>query len=830
MKNNSTKIQPKLMSNYQFWKPRLVALVATTLVLVFAAQPVLAAKHAAKVIYSFGDVKADSKSGSRGLKKGDMVYSGETVSTLRGRAQIKFTDGGFASLQPNTDYEINEYKFEGKADGKERSFLSLLKGSVRLVTGVIGKANRKNFRIRTAVATIGIRGTQGTLSHDPSTNVTVLKGHGGEWTLDSGSFFGPVPAGQSYSCNGVSCSSIAGTRTRAEVSRGSGKRSQKKQAYQQGNQTDDDGRNCDLGGGCAALTVEVEQHGSFAGEDGEEGLTAGTDFLEGLGVVSLGDKPVAFVSDGKTDGDYTINIIATDISAVEQAIAGVNDGEGDADDSGNSFLDEATEFLAELDEGLLAQLESNPASVAEEDFTTTDEGVTLGRIWQGNVYVASKNLATGEFDERIDTLRNFQSLHFVYGDDIQDLTFEGVGYYALTAATFPTAVDGSMIGTMPTSGFLSWDFLTGTGDVMLSGIVFDGMDFTISGSIGKADIGDRANPSINSVFTEVDVNATYLSGGLSMTAPAVVDGNFFTENGDSAPQAAGLTYGVDYLYPFVGAAAFGLGEAPEIVTEEEPVVIVTDTTIKYALNHLDTMFPPGTPGSYSNGDDQFPMGTPLNNFSAANGDTFSEAGSTIAESGNNGGVSWARFSGPYSFTAPGAVLGNQLEDFHAIKTDYTATDAVITSTTGTVLFDQFNGTSPTLLFDSGGGSGPYNQALGSLTKAEFSANFTTGTMDSIDIRGDFPTLGPGSFTLLAGPSPFSAGFASATGDFTDDGTTGCMATCTGVLSGNINYGFVSDMPEGPITGVISSYNAGGTGSTAFDISGVVHSTPYSGGM
>lgn len=34
-----------------------------------------------------------------------------------------------------------------------------MRGGVRFVTGAIGKVKRKNWRMRTAVATIGIRGT-----------------------------------------------------------------------------------------------------------------------------------------------------------------------------------------------------------------------------------------------------------------------------------------------------------------------------------------------------------------------------------------------------------------------------------------------------------------------------------------------------------------------------------------------------------------------------------------------------------------------------------------------------------------------------------------------
>lgn len=822
MKNNVKKTPPVQAIKHRALKPGLTMMLVVASLIAFSAQPVLAAKHAAKVIYSFGDVKADSKSGSRGLKKGDMVYSGETVSTIRGRAQIKFTDGGFASLQPNTDYEINEYKFEGKADGKERSFLNLLKGSVRLVTGVIGKANRKNFRIRTAVATIGIRGTQGTLTHDPSTNITTLQGHGGEWDLESGSFSGPVPEGQSFSCDGVSCATIAGTRTRSEVSRGTGRRG-KRQAYQQGNQSAADGRNCDLGGACDELTVKINQHGSFAGTvDDGEGELAGTDFLEGLGVVSLGDKPVAFVSDGKTDGENVINIVATDLDAVRQAIAAVgdqiDDESADSSESADSdFATNANAFLDGIDPELAAQVAADPATAVESETMQTDEGVYIGRLHQGNIFVGAYNVDTSEMQQRVDTLDNFKSFHFVYGEAPESIAFGGIGIYSLTAVTSPTAVDGSMIGTGPTAGSLTWNFLSGDGTIALQDIVFDGMNFSIAGSIGPADAGDRLNSSVNSIFTENSVSATYLSGGMLMSAGVTLDGIFVGENGDSAPLGAGLTYAVDYLYPFVGAAAFGLTST---------AAITTTTTIKYAFNRTDMGM--SFPSSLSNGDDQFAMGTPLSAFTTTFGDSFNQGGASILESGSDpaAGVAWARFTSGYTFTSGAVAVSDQLLNFHAIKTDYTTPDAVIASTTGTASFELQGATSPTIIRDIG--SSTYVEAAGTLNVATFSANFTTGSMTSIVYQGGFPALSSASFNLAtSGPIPINSGSAPLVGTFTDAGgagTIGCMGGCA-LSGGVVNYGFASSIPGGPPVGIISSFNSGGSGSNAFEISGTAYSTP-----
>ena len=110
----------------------------------------------------------------RGRSRGAPSSTAATRSqTNDGRAQIRFTDGSYVSLQPNTDFAISEYKFEGKNDGSERGFFGLVKGAMRTVTGAVGRVNRNAYRITTPTATVGIRGTGGVIQvlNDGSTLV-----------------------------------------------------------------------------------------------------------------------------------------------------------------------------------------------------------------------------------------------------------------------------------------------------------------------------------------------------------------------------------------------------------------------------------------------------------------------------------------------------------------------------------------------------------------------------------------------------------------------------------------------------------------------------------
>ena len=116
---------------------------------------------AGKTAFVIGKVEAITADGNRrALSKGSEINTGETISTEAGaRAQIRFNDGGFISLQPNSLFRVDEFNYQNKTDGEEKGFFSLLKGGLRAITGAIGRVNRDSYRLATPVATIGVRGT-----------------------------------------------------------------------------------------------------------------------------------------------------------------------------------------------------------------------------------------------------------------------------------------------------------------------------------------------------------------------------------------------------------------------------------------------------------------------------------------------------------------------------------------------------------------------------------------------------------------------------------------------------------------------------------------------
>lgn len=86
------------------------------------------------------------------------IYEGQTIdSGPEGEVHLVTEDGGIIAVRPNTVFRVDEYKAEGNSTDK--IFMSLLKGTIRSITGWVGKYNNPAYRITTPTATIGIRGT-----------------------------------------------------------------------------------------------------------------------------------------------------------------------------------------------------------------------------------------------------------------------------------------------------------------------------------------------------------------------------------------------------------------------------------------------------------------------------------------------------------------------------------------------------------------------------------------------------------------------------------------------------------------------------------------------
>lgn len=146
-----------------------------------------AAEPAAKVVLVTGVATI----GARALSAGDSISAGDTIITAANSyANLRFADGGRVLLRPETEFTVEEFRYEPgelpvpaptesapaprgaavapalaipnsapKPVPTQNAFFRLARGGFRAISGLIGHSDRANYRVATPNATIGIRGT-----------------------------------------------------------------------------------------------------------------------------------------------------------------------------------------------------------------------------------------------------------------------------------------------------------------------------------------------------------------------------------------------------------------------------------------------------------------------------------------------------------------------------------------------------------------------------------------------------------------------------------------------------------------------------------------------
>ncbi|MDW8469337.1 MAG: FecR family protein [Burkholderiales bacterium] len=114
-----------------------------------------------RVLVAVGEAEVERAGTRIALARGSTIEQGDTVRVgPASNVQIRFADGAILSLRERSILRVDEYVWRGAADGSERSFLTLVAGGMRKIAGAIGKLRRDDrYGVRTATASIGIRGT-----------------------------------------------------------------------------------------------------------------------------------------------------------------------------------------------------------------------------------------------------------------------------------------------------------------------------------------------------------------------------------------------------------------------------------------------------------------------------------------------------------------------------------------------------------------------------------------------------------------------------------------------------------------------------------------------
>ncbi len=112
--------------------------------------------------FALGLVNIESSSGEkRKAIKGDKLMRNELVVTgAASIAVIQLNDDSRMTLRPKSAFHVNQFNMNDDSSSQQSVILNLLRGGLRLVTGLIGKVNPAGYRLNTPIATIGIRGTE----------------------------------------------------------------------------------------------------------------------------------------------------------------------------------------------------------------------------------------------------------------------------------------------------------------------------------------------------------------------------------------------------------------------------------------------------------------------------------------------------------------------------------------------------------------------------------------------------------------------------------------------------------------------------------------------
>ena len=106
------------------------------------------------VVARRGDGQSQILSVKSEVREGDVIATAENSY-----ARLKFGDGTEVVLRPNTQMKVDAFQYEEQRPKQDNVLLSLLKGGLRSVTGLLAKRNAASFRVQAPNATIGIRGT-----------------------------------------------------------------------------------------------------------------------------------------------------------------------------------------------------------------------------------------------------------------------------------------------------------------------------------------------------------------------------------------------------------------------------------------------------------------------------------------------------------------------------------------------------------------------------------------------------------------------------------------------------------------------------------------------
>ena len=547
------KIYNGIVQNHTALPARLLL----TALLLMTTHLVTAATVAGRVVFATGSPQASDAAGAvRALKRTDDVYAGDTLITdAKSRLQVSFVDGAYVSVQPGSEYRIDEYRYSGKPDGSEKAIYSLLKGGIRAVTGLIGKKNHDAYKVNTAVATIGIRGTghntricQGDcpgkpdgLYHNTWEGVTYVENDAD--VVD-------VPTGKGVYVRDLSSpiqflnqpSAVTAVETGKEREEEDEKEHEDEETYVAGEQRDEQGDELVLTtNDTVPVPSTVIKNQVFIAIHPDPTQTDGFDVVSGSGgslFVNGNGQGIGALFTEDDAGTLERTFGTVDINAM---LGG--------DDP--AAVAEVQSLLATADASLVDKFKQKPATVAE--YHLTPGGIGWGRFANGFLVSVDDHNGTD-----LHELTGNQSVHFIFGPMPQSFPGTGRAVYNFVGGTQSTSVSGATIGNGVTGGQLAVDF-GGSSATIAMHVDHAGSFYTVSGDLGV----NLAKNEIFDLTNGVTAITTTLGSACIQGCITHIDGGFAgAPDPGGFPLHAGIVYDIHESDIITGAAGFTIPPPP----------------------------------------------------------------------------------------------------------------------------------------------------------------------------------------------------------------------------------------------------------------------------
>lgn len=486
--------------------------------------PLAQATPAGTIILASGEVAVRGASGApRPAVIGMSIESGDTITTLDGRAQIKFLDGGLISLQPTSEFKITDYRFQDGAKNGNSSVFNLIKGGVRAITGLIGRREKAAYMLQTDVATIGIRGTefQALLCASSCKEPDGLYVHTGEGTIFVRNAIGEIDVGKGQTAYVASPDAAPQITTTTPAMTAA----------------------ATTATGCRLCAIPGITDPGF-----QPGTILSTNSLGNIVPSSGGGLAVA-----GSGGSASFTSSYNGITYTTTGGAGAGAGYGSVlVPAGGSGL--AGFYLnGNAVQGFVVTY-SGPTSGGGAYVTSSIASVVFGAVlnagsdgslywgrWSGTTITGYAGL-NGIYASETYALPSTTSLHYLIGNSVVTIPGAGIAIYNFIGGT-PSTDQSGAVGLGITSGTLTANF--GTNTVGANMTVNHGGVYTLAANM-------PLHPLNRGAFSST------LPSGSVTGAPvgSQVEGFFGGTNTATGPSQAGVSYLINATSPIVGVGAF----------------------------------------------------------------------------------------------------------------------------------------------------------------------------------------------------------------------------------------------------------------------------------